>query len=52
MKNKIELRDRIFRGIKAAVDKLITARAKEDDFLIVSKDGKIVRVPAKKIVRK
>jgi len=47
MENKTVLRDKIFRGIKSAVDKLISSRAKEDGFLIVSKNGKIFKIPAK-----
>lgn len=48
MKDRSELRNKIFSGIKAAIEKLIEARAKEDDNLIISQDGKIIKVPAKK----
>ncbi|MCK9212595.1 MAG: hypothetical protein M0P61_17325 [Ignavibacteriaceae bacterium] len=47
MENKTELRDKIYRGIKSAIEKLISSRAKDDGFLIVSKNGKIVKIPAK-----
>ena len=50
MINKDELGDKIFQGIKAAIDKLIIARAKDNDFLIVSRDGKIVKIPAKELL--
>ncbi len=49
MKNKVELRNKIYQGIKAAVEKLIASRAKNNEFLIVSKDGKIVKIPANDI---
>jgi len=47
MENRIELRNKILRGIKSAMEKLIASRAKDNDFLIVSKNGKIVKIPAK-----
>ena len=50
MINKDELGDKIFQGIKAAIDKLIVARAKDNGYLIVSKDGKIVKIPAKELL--
>lgn len=51
MINKIELRNKIFLGIKLAIEDLIKLRAKENDFLIVSKKGKIVKIPAKDLVK-
>lgn len=49
MKNKTELREKIINGIRSALKKLVTASAKNDDYLIISKDGKIVKVPAKEL---
>lgn len=46
MKNKVEIRNMIYQGIKAAVGKLIPSQAKDYEFLIVSKDGNIVKIPA------
>jgi hypothetical protein len=47
MRNRIELRDKIYKGIKSAIEKLISSRARDNDFLIVSRNGKIVKIPAK-----
>lgn len=52
MKNRIELREKIYKGIKAAIERLISSRAKENEFLIVSKGGRIVKVPASEIIQK
>lgn len=49
MRNKLELRDKIYRGIKTALERLISNRAKENDFLIVSREGKIEKIPAQKL---
>lgn len=49
MKNKIELRTKIIKGIKSALEKLVTTSAKNDEYLIISKDGKIVKVAAKEL---
>jgi hypothetical protein len=49
MKNRIELRNKIFKGIKTSIDRLITSRAKNGESLTISKDGKIVRIPAKEL---
>jgi hypothetical protein len=49
MKNKTELRTKIIIGIRTALEKLITSSAKNDEYLIISKDGKIVKVPAKQL---
>lgn len=51
MNNKIEFRNKIYHGIKTAIERLIISRAKDDEFLIVSKEGKIVKIPAKEIKR-
>ena len=49
MKNRTELREKIFKGIKTAIERLISDRAKENEFLIISKDGKIIKIPASEI---
>jgi hypothetical protein len=49
MKNKTELRTKIIIGIRTALEKLINSSAKNDEYLIISKDGKIVKVPAKQL---
>ena len=52
MKDRIELREKIYKGIKTAIERLISFRAKENEFLIISKDGKIAKIPAKEIKQK
>jgi hypothetical protein len=49
MENKVELRTKIFRGIKAAIEKLISTRASEKGFIIISKNGKIVKIAANEL---
>jgi hypothetical protein len=49
MKQNNRLRNKIYTGTKSAVDKLIKTRAKEDDYLIVARNGKIVKLPAKSL---
>ena len=51
MINNDELREKIFNGVKAAIDKLISERAKNNEYLIVSRDGKIVKIPAKELIK-
>lgn len=52
MINRVELRNKIYKGVKLAIDRLIEERAKNDDYLIISRNGKIVKVPAKELKRK
>lgn len=49
--NRTELREKVYQGVKLAIDKLIEERAKEDGYLIISRDDKIVRVPAKELLK-
>ena len=41
-----QLTDKITRGVKLAIQRLIERTQKEDGELVLSKDGKIVRVKA------
>lgn len=52
MESNSELRKKILAGVRLAIRKLIEERAKENGFLIVSENGKIVKVPAKKLLKK
>ena len=52
MINRIELRNKIYQGAKLAIDRLIEERAKNDDYLIISRGGKIIKVPAKELLNK
>jgi len=52
MKNRIELRNKVYAGVKLAIERLIAERAKENDYLIISRNGKIIRVPAKELLLK
>ncbi|MFO7526428.1 MAG: hypothetical protein R6W68_13335 [Ignavibacteriaceae bacterium] len=49
MNNRTELRNKILTGIRSAVNKLIDSRAKDNDYLIVSRNGKIEKIPARKL---
>ena len=52
MINKKELSAKIKKGMEAANEKLIIQRAKDDDYLVVSKNGQIVKIPAKDLLKK
>jgi hypothetical protein len=51
MINKKELSIKIRNGLKSAIEKLVISRAKDDDYLVVSKDGKIVKIPARELLK-
>jgi hypothetical protein len=44
-----ELKKRILAGIELAFRKLVETRSKEDGELVISKDGKIVKVKAREL---
>lgn len=46
-----DLAKRISEGLKKSFDKLVRETAKEDGELIFSRDGKIVRVKAKDLLK-
>jgi hypothetical protein len=50
-KDRIELREKILKGITLAAEKLIRSKQKTDGELVYSKDGKIVFIKAKDIVK-
>ena len=52
MQNKNELRNKIYNGIKSALEKLVSASAKNDDYLVISKEGKVYKVPAKELLHR
>ncbi len=52
MENRIELGKKILAGVRLAVKKLIAERAKENGYLIVSKNGKVVKISAKDLLKK
>lgn len=51
-KDRREIRKKILSGVRTAIRKLIEERAKENGVLIVSENGKIVKVSAKKLLKK
>jgi len=51
MKNKKELSAKIMKGLKAANEKLIIQSAKDNDYLVISKDGKIIKIPARELLK-
>ena len=46
-----ELGTKIFNGIKLEIERLIISSAKKDEELVISKNGKIVRVSAKEFLQ-
>ena len=47
----IELRNKIFAGIKKAVQKLYEARAAKNETVVISVNGKATAVPAKELLK-
>lgn len=47
MKNEKQIREKILKGIKLAIKKLIASSKKNDDYLVLSQNGKIVKVKAR-----
>ncbi len=45
--NVKDLRSKILQGIDLAYHRLLAAKQKEDGFLVISRNGKIVKVKAK-----
>lgn len=46
-----ELSGKIMKGARLALDRLIVETAKEDGYLVFSKNGKIVKVKARKLLK-
>jgi len=46
-----ELRAKILKGIELATERLIQAKEKEDGELVYSKDGKIIKVKAREMMK-
>lgn len=49
--NKV-LREKIIKGARLAVERLIEESKKNDDYLVFSEKGKIVKVKARKLKRR
>lgn len=49
MKNRKKLREKIFKGVQLAIEKLIALSAKNDDSLVFYQDGKIIKIKARKL---
>ncbi len=46
-KNKSSLEEKLIKGTNSALKKLIAERKKNNDYLIISRDGKVVKIKAK-----
>jgi len=46
------LHEKIIKGTRLAVDRLIEQSKKNDDYLVFSENGKIVKVKARKLKRR
>jgi len=46
----VELRSKILKGIDLAYQRLLSTKQKNDEELVVSKNGKIVRIKARQIL--
>lgn len=49
MKNRKELREKIFNGVKLALERLFLVSQQNNDYLVFSEKGKIVKVKARKL---
>jgi disulfide oxidoreductase YuzD len=50
-KQKESLKDKIYRGVLRAHKKLVAERIKNDDYMVVSIDGKVVRKKARELFK-
>ena len=46
-----DVRSKILKGIQISFDKLVIEKAKNDDYLIFEKDGYIIKIKAKDILK-
>lgn len=44
-----ELRDKLIAGTKLAFDRLVEKAKKEDDYLVFSENGKVIKVKARSL---
>jgi hypothetical protein len=49
--NVKDLRAKILKGIELAYQRLLISKQKEDEELVISKNGKIVRVKARELTK-
>jgi hypothetical protein len=49
--NVKDLRDKIIKGLDLAYSRLLISKQKEDAELVISQNGKIVRVKAKELIK-
>lgn len=49
--NVKDLRDKIIKGLELSYTRLLISKQKEDAELVISRNGKIVRVKAKELTR-
>ena len=49
--NVKDLRDKIIKGLDLAYSRLLISKQKEDAELVISRNGKIVRVKAKELIK-
>jgi hypothetical protein len=49
MESNRVLREKIMKGMRLAINRLIEERQKTDDYLIISENGKIVKIKARKL---
>lgn len=47
MKNRKALREKILKGIQIAIDNLISASKKNDGYIVVSENGKVIKIKAR-----
>lgn len=52
MKKRKALREKILKGVQKAIDNLILERQQNDDYLIVARGNKIVKIKARKLKQK
>ena len=46
-----DMRTKIFKGIELSYQKLLISKQKEDGELVISRDGKIVRIKASELLK-
>jgi len=47
----VEIRSKILKGIELAYQRLLSAKQKNDEDMVISKNGKIIRIKARQILK-
>jgi hypothetical protein len=50
--NQKEIKDKVLKGGKPAIERLLERKRRENSFVVISENGKVVKADAKTLIRK